>query len=81
MENVNFSTNLMLFSPYKKYGNIDVTWETLTSFKINKFLSTNFATQLLYFDNARPKFDTERKVNTHAVQFRHVLNIGFLAKF
>jgi len=37
MENVDFSSTLQLFSPYEKFGNIDVTWETLTSFKINKF--------------------------------------------
>ena len=81
MENVSFSTNFMLFSPYKKYGNIDVTWETLTTFKINKFLTTTFSTQLLYLDNARPKIDPETGDASHAVQFKHVLNIGFLAKF
>lgn len=87
MENVDFSTNFMLFSPYKKYGNIDVTWETLTTFKINKFLTTTFSTQLLYLDNARPKIITEEiggvetEVAKHGVQFKHVLNIGFLAKF
>lgn len=85
MENVTFATNLMLFSPYAKYGNIDVTWETLTSFKINKFLSTTFSTQMLYFDNSRPKITNSKgealAVAKHGIQFKHVLNIGFIAKF
>lgn len=87
MENVDFSTTLQLFSPYERFGNIDVTWETLTSFKINKFLSASFATQLFYFDQSLPKME-EVEVNgvttnvpKHGIQFKHVLNIGFLAKF
>lgn len=87
MDNVDFSTTLQLFSPYEKFGNIDVTWETLTSFKINKFLSTTFATQLLYFDASLPKIEqvevngVKTDVAKHGIQFKHVLNIGFLAKF
>lgn len=88
MDNVNFSTNLMLFSPYEKFGNIDVTWETLTTFKINKYLTTTFATQLLYFDNSKPKIVESVDANgdvietaKHGIQFKHVLNIGLLAKF
>lgn len=84
MENVKFSTTLMLFSPYDNYGNIDVTWETLTSFKINKFLTTTFSTQMLYYDDARPKViidENGQEGTSHGIQFKHVLNIGFLAKF
>ena len=87
MENVSFASNLTLFTPYKSWGNIDVTWETLTTFKINKFLTTTFSTQLLYYDAARPKVSLDNKgaviagSQKHGIQFKHVLNIGFLAKF
>ena len=87
MENVTFASNLTLFTPYENWGNIDVTWETLTTFKINKFLTTTFSTHLLYYDKARPKIVKETvggvatDVAKHGVQFKQVLNIGFLAKF
>lgn len=79
MTNVEFSTNLMLFQGYETMGHIDVNWETLLVFKINKYLSTTFSTLLIYDDDV----DVVREDDTvgPAIQFRDVLNVGFLYKF
>lgn len=79
-KNVSFSSNLTLFQSYESIGHIDVNWETLTVFKINKYLSTTFSTLLIYDDDILIA-DEEGKNATARVQFKDVLAIGFLAKF
>ena len=54
-ENVNLSTNLNLFADYEKLGNVDINWETALNFKINKFLSASYSTQLIYDDDIKSK--------------------------
>ena len=54
MENITFQTILELFSNYLDKGhNIDVNWTTLTTFKVNKFISATLATQLIYDDDVK----------------------------
>lgn len=49
MEGVTFKTNVTLFTNYKDHPeNIDVTWETLTDIKLNKYLTMNISTYLIY---------------------------------
>ena len=49
MEGVTFKTNLTLFSNYSNEpGNIDVTWETLTNVKLNKYMNISLSTYLIY---------------------------------
>jgi len=49
MEGVTFKTKLSLFSNYSNEpGNIDVTWETLTNVKLNKYLTISLSTYLIY---------------------------------
>ena len=44
-ENINLVTKLTLFTSYdKNFGNIDVNWDMMIAFKINKFLSTTLTT-------------------------------------
>lgn len=70
MDNVEYSTNLNLFSAYETFGHIDVNWENVIIFKVNDYLSTTFTTMLIYDDD----IDGE-------VQYKDVLNIGLLYKF
>lgn len=79
MENVTFNNNLSLFTAYDSFGKIDVNWETVTVFKINKVLSTSFTTQMIYDEDV----DVERVDGTvgPATQFKYVLNIGVMLSF
>lgn len=83
-ENVNLSTNLNLFADYEKLGNIDVNWETALNFKINKFLSASYSTQLIYDDDIKSKEiineTTGEARNVAGVQFKSVMNIGLNIK-
>ena len=83
-KNINFSSKLELFQNYETIGHIDVNWETLTSMKVNEYISATFTTQLIYDDD----IDIERGTNADgtpdkgpAVQFKHVLGVGFTYKF
>lgn len=83
-ENVNLSTNLNLFADYEKLGNVDVNWETALNFKINKFLSASYSTQLIYDDDIKSKEITNETTgetrNVAGVQFKSVMNIGLNIK-
>lgn len=86
MQNVIFQTKLEAFSNYlKNPQNIDVSWETLLSLKVNKFISATLGTHLLYDDDVDIKIDSNRDGIIDAigprVQFKQVLNIGFSYKF
>lgn len=51
-KNVDAVTNLNLFSNYlKNPQNIDVNWDFRLNMKVNKFLSANFTTNLIYDDD------------------------------
>ncbi|WP_375581007.1 DUF3078 domain-containing protein [Marivirga tractuosa] len=84
-ENVNLSSNLNLFSDYEKIGNVDVNWETALNFKINKFLSASYSTQLIYDDDIKSKEiivneATGETRNVAGIQFKSVMNIGLNIK-
>ncbi len=92
MENVVFQTKLDLFNNYTDKDkdnakNIDVNWETLIALKVNKFLSTNFFTHLIYdHDIEVPIYEKINGVKTIVgagprTQFKQVLGVTFSAKF
>jgi hypothetical protein len=85
MKNVNLATKLELFSNYlKDPQNIVVNWETLIAMRINKYISANVSTQLMYDDKVNTKIlnpDKTYKVNGPRVQFKEVLSIGISYKF
>ncbi len=85
-KNVNLNTKLGLFSNYlHNPQNIDVNWEVLLGMKINKFLTANLSTQLLYDDDISVPIDTNGDgINDGTgkrVQFKEILGIGFSVKF
>jgi hypothetical protein len=80
MKNVSFTTKIDLFSNYMKDPqNIVVNWETQIALKINKYISVNLNTQLIYDDKI--KIADKSNVSKPRVQFKEILGIGFSYKF
>lgn len=77
--NVNFQSRLNLFSSYKKPSSIDVNWENLITFKINKYLNSSVSTTLIYDED----ITVLRNDGTsgRATQFRYTFALGFGYKF
>jgi hypothetical protein len=81
MENIMYQTKLDLFSNYlNNPQNIDVNWENLMTFKVNKWFSASVILHLIYDDDV----DIARDSNNDGVndkfgpitQFKQVLAIG-----
>ena len=80
-ENINLVTKLTLFTPYKEsFGNIDVNWDMMIAFKINKFLTTTLTTNLVYDDDIKT-VDLQGNKRGAKVQFREVLGLGLAYSF
>jgi hypothetical protein len=84
LKNVTFTTKIDLFSNYiKNPENIVVNWETLIAFKVNKFLSANINTQLVYDDKIKIPVIRDRvpKSIGSLVQFKEIIGVGFSYNF
>jgi hypothetical protein len=85
MENVGIQSKLDLFTNYlKDFGCIDVSWETLLSLKVNKFISATVSTHLLYDQDViitKENDEGEMESYNSKVQFKEVLAIGFSMKY
>lgn len=75
-ENINLISKLTLFSAYNHdFGNIDVNWDVMLAFKVNKFISATFSTNLVYDD------DIKTPSGGPKVQLRQTLGIGLSYNF
>jgi hypothetical protein len=89
MKNVAITTKIDFFSNYlDKPQNVDVNWENMIAMKVNKFISVNFITQLIYDDNIKVPFDRNGDGTVAAgegvkslIQFKEILGVGFSYKF
>jgi hypothetical protein len=89
LKNVTFTTKIDLFSNYiKNPQNIVVNWETLLAFKVNKFISANINTQLVYDDKILIPIDRNgngiiepREGVRSKIQFKEILGIGLSYNF
>ncbi|MDR1585133.1 MAG: DUF3078 domain-containing protein [Prevotellaceae bacterium] len=83
LKNVALATKIDLFANYMDFNGIkdvDVSWETLVALKVNKYISVNFNTHLLW-DNGI-KFDDGNGSEPKAkIQFKEILGVGFSYKF
>ena len=69
--NLNLISTLDLFTPYtENFGNIDVNWNLLLSYKINKLLTSTLNTTLRYYDK-----------EIHRIQFKEILGLGLTYQF
>ena len=86
MKNVSITTKLDMFSNYlNNPRNIDVSWETLITLKVNKFISVNLNTHLLYDDDIKINIDSNDDGTVDntgpRTQFKEILGVGFSYKF
>jgi len=89
LKNVAVTSKIDLFSNYAdKPQNIDITWENLIGLKVNKFISVNFNTVLIYDDdilvpvdrNGNGEFE-EFEAPGPRIQFKEILGLGFSYNF
>jgi len=81
MENVSLTSTLDLFSNYlDKPQNIDISWKALVNMKINRFLSVNISTHMIYDDDIA-YVDNEGISQGPRVQFKEMLGVGLSYKF
>jgi hypothetical protein len=90
MKNIAFTTKIDLFSNYADNPqNIDISWENLIAMKVNKYISVNLNTQLMYDDNILINIDRNNDgdvtgpedIPGKRVQFKEILGVGFSYKF
>jgi hypothetical protein len=89
LKNVSFTTKIDLFSNYAdKPQNLVVNWETLIALKVNKYITANLNTQLIYDDKIKILDDTNGNGIQDAgesfgprVQFKELLGVGFSINF
>lgn len=80
IENVNFLTRLDLFTNYADNPqNVDVSWEVVIGMKINKWLTANFSTHLIYDDDII--IDDGEGNLAPRTQFKEVFGVGLSFKF
>ena len=71
VENLNLISTLDMFTPYSdNFGNVDMNWDLLLSYKINKLFTATLNTTLRYYDAEIQK-----------VQFKEILGLGFTYSF
>lgn len=81
-DRIAFSSRLQLFSNYlDRPENIDVNWETLLTFKVNKILNVSLATLLIYdhdiiIREVVDENDPSQDKFGPRTQFREVLSVG-----
>ncbi|WP_258105550.1 DUF3078 domain-containing protein [Marinoscillum sp. MHG1-6] len=83
MKNVNLDSRLELFSNYvKDFGTIDVNWQNALVMKVNKFLTANFYSQMIYDKDIRQNKDkngngiVEPSEMKAKLQFKTVIGLG-----
>lgn len=87
-KNIRFNTKLELFNNYLVkdfYKYTDVNSETSISMQINKYLTTTIGTTLIYDNDIMIKVDDNEDGVIDAIgprlQFKEILNLGFVYKF
>lgn len=83
LKNITLTSKLDLFSNYlDKPQNIDVSWEVLIAMKINKYLSVNISTHLIYdYDIKFKEIKNGVEKEVDKVQFKELLGVGFSYNF
>jgi len=71
MQNVEMISKLDMFTPYNdRFGHVDVNWEMLMNFKINKLLSANLSTTVRYYEDEIKR-----------VQLKEIFGLGLACTF
>lgn len=87
VKNVNMDSYLDLFSNYMNNpGNIDVVFNNLLNFKVNKYITASVILQMIYDDDITvkrysPLFKPEDNINGPRLQVSSTIGFGFGYKF
>ena len=86
MENITLQTKLDLFSNYlENPQNIDVNWENILNLKVNKYITANLTTHMIYDQDIEIPVDEDgdgvAEKTGPRVQFKEVFGVGFSYKF
>jgi hypothetical protein len=77
MKNVTLLSELGLFTNYLNHPeNVDVDWKCGLNMKVNKYISAQLSTHLIYDADIIEKGATKAKV-----QFKELFGVGFSFKF
>ncbi len=80
-KDLNFKTSLGLFTNYlKDPQNVDVNWETLTSYQVGKYFNVSYNSLLIYDDDVVLTRSKDKSIGP-GVQYRGIFSIGFTLKF
>ncbi len=80
-KNISFGTNLVLFNSYKDgfMDEIDVDWNVIIAMQINKWLSFNITSELVYDEDVKIVKDDREYFSL--TQFKNVTGLGLTFKF
>lgn len=80
-KNISFGTNLVLFNSYKDgiFDEIDVDWNVIIAMQINKWLSFNITSELVYDEDVKIIKDDREYFSL--TQFKNVTGLGLTFKF
>jgi len=85
LKNVALTTKVDFFSNYlHNPQNVDVNWENMIALKVNKYISVNLTTHLIYDDDVRFDVLNDDGVTTRKVaklQFKEIVGAGVSFKF
>lgn len=79
--NINWNTTLELFSNYRdRPENVDISWQSLFTIKLKKWLSTTIFTHVIYDDNTTLVKETDANgtptKSGPGVQFKSIIGLG-----
>jgi len=82
MTNIKMANKLILYSDYlHNYGNIDIDWELNFDLNINKYVTANVGSHLIFDDDIRKKEDTNNDGTLDdlgpKIQLKQLLGVGF----
>jgi hypothetical protein len=86
LKNVALTSKIDLFSNYlNDPQNIDISWENQIALKVNKYITVNFNTHLIYDNDIMIPVDTNddgiADKSGPRTQFKEILGVGFSFKF
>ncbi|MCX2742132.1 DUF3078 domain-containing protein [Pontibacter anaerobius] len=86
LKNISLQSKLDLFSNYlRKPENVDLNWENLINFKVNKVVSASFFAHMIYDDDIMVDVDRDGDEKTDGrgprLQLKQTMGIGISYKF
>ncbi len=86
MENIQMANKLAIYSDYiNNYGNVDFDWELNFDLTINKYVTANVGSHIIYDDDVKHKEDIDNDGTLETlgpkIQLKQLLGVGFQYNF